>query len=149
MTPVEAERLAYAINALRPDWPRTSLQTLFASAKLATRTLHDAAIAMAWIATDRTTQTPGRVLENGPWWGATMRVASEAERHPALVQLSDLCHICGREKRHCDALDNGHDWAPRLPHVRETINAAGARKAREALAAALPPTTDTSTEEPA
>lgn len=69
-TPNEIERLAGLGNALRPDWPIKSLRS-YLSANLSTRTYQDLAVALSWICTDPATQTPARLLENGPWWAAT------------------------------------------------------------------------------
>lgn len=71
MSQTEAHRLAAAIHALRPDWPLASLSAFIAKS-LMDRPHRDAAVALAWIATDPTTQTPARVLEAGPWWRAVM-----------------------------------------------------------------------------
>ena len=67
MEKAEAERLAQAINALRPDWPARSVLT-FIGSKLADRAYRDAALALTAVAVDPTTATPARVLEDGPWW---------------------------------------------------------------------------------
>lgn len=69
-TPNEIERLAAMANQLRADWPIKSLRTYLA-ANLGARTYQDLAIALAYICTDPQTQTPARLLENGPWWAAT------------------------------------------------------------------------------
>ena len=69
MTKTEAQRIAQAINALRPDWPTTSLLT-FIAANLRERAYRDVAAALAWVAADETTTTPGRVLSAGPWWSS-------------------------------------------------------------------------------
>jgi hypothetical protein len=66
----QAERIAQAINALRPDWPIRSLVT-FTMRNLSARAYRDAVVALAWIATDPATKTPARILEAGPWWKAT------------------------------------------------------------------------------
>ncbi|MBM7788871.1 hypothetical protein [Tenggerimyces flavus] len=151
MTPIEAERLAYAINSLRPDWPRSSLQTLFAK-HLAKRTLHDAAVAMVWVATDPATQTPGRVLENGPWWGASLTTTSEAERHPSAqtyVPPTEPCDLCGRTRRQCEQRSNGtHEYRPRQEFKRVGAYERGLTKARAAIGAPVAPTTDDESETP-
>ena len=67
----EIERIAAAVNVLRPDWPASSLRTLLAKPELAKRPRRDVAVALAWIACESTTKTPARVLEAGPWWIAT------------------------------------------------------------------------------
>lgn len=69
-------RIAAMANALRPDWPHSSLVTMLTK-NLAERAYRDVAVAMAWIATDPDTTTPARVLENGPWWQA---VADPSQR---------------------------------------------------------------------
>lgn len=74
LSQVEAHRLAAAINQLRPDWPLASLSTWIRS-NLAERAYRDAAIALTWVACEPETQSPGRVLENGPWWKATQAQA--------------------------------------------------------------------------
>lgn len=66
----EADRLAIAVHALRPDWPAQSLRS-FITNNLTDKNWSDAAVAFAWIATDPATKTPARVLEVGPWWSAT------------------------------------------------------------------------------
>lgn len=76
MTPTEITRLAGSIASLRPDWPQSSLHT-FITRDLAAKPYRDAAVAMVWVASDPDTQTPRRVLENGPWWQA---VADPSQR---------------------------------------------------------------------
>lgn len=100
MNSIEAERLAHAVNALRPDWPTQSLRT-WITANLANRAYHDAAVALVWVALDPATHRPARVLENGPWWGATLTAAAEAERHPSAVPIGDLCHTHGVHRDSC------------------------------------------------
>jgi hypothetical protein len=67
----EADRIAAAAHALRPDWPLASLRTLLARPEIATRARRDVAVALAWVACESATKTPARVLEAGPWWLAT------------------------------------------------------------------------------
>ena len=54
LTKTEAERLAAAANALRPDWPVSSLLTYLSKHKA--RAYRDVAVALAWIATDPQTK---------------------------------------------------------------------------------------------
>jgi len=82
----EIARIAAAVNLLRPEWPTESLQT-FITNKLGHRPYRDAAVALAWIATEPESKTPARVLEAGPWW----KVGAE-EREPL---RSKRCHVCG------------------------------------------------------
>lgn len=63
----ETHRIAAATNALRPDWPMKNLIT-FIDNNLNARTYRETAVALAWVASDPISRTPGRVLENGPWW---------------------------------------------------------------------------------
>lgn len=100
MMPPEIDRLAAAINALRPDWPASSLRT-FIDTHLAGRALPDAAIALTWVACDPTSRTPKRVLESGPWWQATRPAdAQRTYTEPGVVtrcehgQPSTQCTDC-------------------------------------------------------
>lgn len=72
MSRTEVERLAAAGNALRPDWPIRSLVTILRRHEH--RAYLDVAVALAWVATDPQTETPGRLDELGPWWAATTRL---------------------------------------------------------------------------
>lgn len=100
MNETETHRLAAAINSLRPDWPSPSLLT-FIRRELGKRAYRDAAVALTWVAVDDATKTPARVLESGPWWGATLTASSDAERHPSSVHLGDLCPTHGRHRDAC------------------------------------------------
>jgi hypothetical protein len=75
----ERQRLAAMGNVLRPDWPAGSLLTLITQ-DLKHRSYRDIAIALAVIATDPNTQTPGRLKEPGPWWEAARPVTDTAPR---------------------------------------------------------------------
>ena len=68
MLPEEIDRLAQAVNALRPDWAARDLKTFIAN-QLPDRGYLAAAKAFAEIATDPTTRSPARILQPGPWWG--------------------------------------------------------------------------------
>lgn len=65
-TEAELQRLAGAINTLRPDWPRASLLTYFT--EHAHRAYADLAVAAVAVAVDSTSRTPRRMDEAGPWW---------------------------------------------------------------------------------
>jgi hypothetical protein len=117
----DAERIAAAVHALRPDWPVSSLMTLLA--ELRTWPLRDLAVKLTWIATDQdhagnyVSQTPARVKETGPWssiginennlQAARDRASRElAERKRAIKERSDAvrsCTLCDHEGR----LENG------------------------------------------
>ena len=65
MNKIEASRLAAAAHALRPDWPAQSVLTLLG--QTAGWAYRDAAVQLAWLATDEETTTPARLLQDGPW----------------------------------------------------------------------------------
>lgn len=127
-TPVEAARLAAAVNLLRPDWPTASLRTLIDD-KHSSRPLHDLAVALAWVATDPGSRTPARINEAGPWW-VTPATASQA-------QLWDVrpCHRCGclhLASEDCPTIAAKPRHSPANP---ATVTAAAAQ-ARQAIRAA-------------
>jgi hypothetical protein len=70
MNQTQLARLAAVGNALRPEWPAQSLLSLL-KREFSSRAYRDVAVAMAYVAADEETTTPGRLLENGPWWQAT------------------------------------------------------------------------------
>lgn len=65
MNQVEAARLAAAMNALRPDWPSQSLMSFLH--QVAAWPYRDAALQLTWLACDPETETPARLLTEGPW----------------------------------------------------------------------------------
>lgn len=81
MMPNELDRLAAAGHRLRPDWRADSLKT-FLAAHVADRPYRDAAIALAWVATDPVAKTPNLLTQDGPWWAAS-RPAGEQPPTPA------------------------------------------------------------------
>jgi hypothetical protein len=87
----ETERLAGMANALRPDWTVRSLVTLILT-NLDHRAYQDIALALAWIATDPTTATPGRLLEAGPWWLTAKPGTSTPDAMPGRVRCSKDGH---------------------------------------------------------
>ena len=97
----DAERLAAAINQLRPEWPTRSLLT-FIGKNLNSRAYRDAAIALTWIACDPKTLTPARVIEAGPWWNATRAdnptvaaITHHCPEHPG--EKAWTCRVCAEE----------------------------------------------------
>ena len=84
MNRAEIERLARAGNALRPDWPYTSLVT-FLTKNAGDRPLWDATRALMWIATEPgaepgvyTNETPRLFTEDGPWWAHQVVISKDA-----------------------------------------------------------------------
>lgn len=100
----EAERIAAAINILRPDWPRKSLVTLIMT-KLAHRPRRDVCVALAWVACESNSHTPARVVEGGPWWKAAAAddgSGTSRMRYPAKAGSPDECRIHpGEHADHC------------------------------------------------
>lgn len=72
-TDLELDRVAGAVNALRPDWPVASLRTYLRS-RHAGRAYADVAVALVAVAVDPASTTPARVEQPGPWWQATRAV---------------------------------------------------------------------------
>lgn len=93
----EIERIAAAVNVLRPDWPTNSLRTLIAT-KLGNRPRRDVMVALAWIACEPNTATPARVVEAGPWWRAAAAGGESTNTPPRLDQA---CRLCGRHTTTC------------------------------------------------
>jgi hypothetical protein len=90
----EITRLAAVINTLRPDWPQASLTTAIVK-HLSHRPFRDVLIALAWVAADPNTQTPARVLEQGPWWDAVAAGNQQAPATPSNDRLDRRCK-CGQ-----------------------------------------------------
>lgn len=141
----DAERIAAAIHALRPDWPLNSLMTLLA--ELRTWPLRDLAVKLAWIATDQNidgtpvSQTPARVKENGPWHHLTA-IDLEAARTRALADIEirkqanqartaaiTACHICDHEGRLPEGGLCRHDETPTERALKAKAHADQARQA--------------------
>lgn len=124
----EAERIAAALNIVRPDWPTASLLTLIRT-KLIDRPRRDVLVALAWVASEPNTATPARVLEAGPWWRAAGVEGTIAPRPPRPLSA---CRTCGREYRPdppcCDHPTQRVDVADTAAHVA-AVRAAIARKA--------------------
>lgn len=141
-----AERLAKAANALRPDWPTNSLMTLLA--ELRDWPLRDLATALAWVATDQDadgnhiSQTPARIREDGPWRqhlddAAVLAAARQRAREDLTERKRGIrdrqltvaqCSICD----HTGRLPTGglcqHDVTPDERAIRAKARADHARK---------------------
>lgn len=90
----EVERIAAAINRLRPDWPVPSIRTLI-NKHLLDRPRRDVAVALTWIACETASDTPGRVLESGPWWRA-VAVDGDTTGRREPYDRTRTCDTCGR-----------------------------------------------------
>ena len=71
MNRAEAEQIATAVSIIRPDWLRTSLVTTLGRLPehYRIRPARDVHLALLWLAYDPDTKTPGRLGQEGPWWG--------------------------------------------------------------------------------
>ena len=138
-SPDEIQRIAAAMNALRPDWRYTSLVT-FLTNHHANRPYRDLAVAAVAVATDARTQTPNLLNEHGPWWVASQTAAGTAVAGvPA--PGSQRCDVYGHEHElahNCRACAvDGYEPTTRptlaLTPAQARTNADGARLARAAL----------------
>lgn len=97
----EAQRIAAAANALRPDWPTSSVLTLIRK-NLMDRPRRDVAVAIAWIACETNTANPARVLAIGPWWKAAGVEGSTHRRE--VLNPAERCGICSERQERCRAI---------------------------------------------
>lgn len=106
----EAQRIAAAVNQLRPDWPVSSLLTLIRK-NLIDRPRRDVSVAFAWVACETNTANPGRVLEAGPWWKAAgVEGAATKRDEPA---NHERCSTCSLHRDRCRAINaDDHDFRP-------------------------------------
>lgn len=141
-----AERVAAAVNQLRPDWPAASILTLI-ERDLTLWALTDLVVALGYIAVDQNSdgswasRTPARVKEDGPWrtvgiahsddFAARERAARELEerRRDNRVRRAavDGCRLCDSDGYTITGVVCTHDdsGAARAK--------AGADRARQAL----------------
>lgn len=110
----EIERIAHAINALRPDWPVSSLYTMLHRVEICHRPRRDVAVALTWVACESETKTPARVLEAGPWWAATNATSSGNGRYPPRAEQAcpkhpgewpENCRGCAGDRLGADTSD--------------------------------------------
>ena len=122
--PDEIQRIAAAMNALRPDWRVGSLVT-FLSRNHSTRSYRDLAIAAMVVATDPKTTTPQLLNEHGSWWVAAQTAHAggpadslRAPRCPKTGHGSYLAANCGACRSEQMAVEGEPvHQAPRAPRV--------------------------------
>lgn len=133
----EIERIAAAMNQLRPDWPAKQLRTLLADARIADRPRRDVAVALAWVACESGTANPYRVIEAGPWWRAA---AIEGQAHQReVLSREERCGICAKPRERCQSTrlaDDDHEFEPDYRPERDTDTAATVAALRELKRAA-------------
>lgn len=106
----EAERIAAAMHAARPDWPTSSLLTLIRK-NLIDRPRRDVFVALAWVASEPATSSPARVLGLGPWWKAA-GIEGNATRREVL-NPAERCGICSERQDRCRAIwHDDHAFEP-------------------------------------
>lgn len=98
----EAQRLAAALNQLRPDWGASGLMTVIGDQRLVHRPMVDVAVAFVALALDPQTRKPTRIFETGPWW---LLAAPRANEHNTSAHIrrpaADDCDVC-HQPRHPD-----------------------------------------------
>lgn len=144
----EIQRIAKAMNALRPDWRVDSLVT-FLQANHGTRPYRDLATAAAVVATDPGTKTPELLNRHGAWWsaaqaafasGATAVTNYRFERCPIPGHTSYPATNCGACRSEALQVDK---VPPEIDPDTADIASRGADKARRALTEALARATET------
>jgi hypothetical protein len=118
----EAQRIADALHAARPDWPARSLLTLIRK-HLIDRPRRDVFVALAWVASEPASHTPARVLESGPWWRAAGVEGTVANR-PEPWEPDKICTTCSGTREQCDNrpryADDDHEFVSRAANAQQT-----------------------------
>lgn len=133
----EISRIAAATNALRPDWPTTSIRSLLNRPELINKPRRDVAVALAWVACEADSKTPARVIEAGPWWrAAALDNGAETVTHTGKtvgLRHGDpraVCAICDMWRADCESRSttSGHEFVARIKApVAETTEVARLR----------------------
>lgn len=124
----EAQRIAEAAHAMRPDWPTASVLTLIRK-NLIDKPRRDVAVALAWVACESGTASPARVLETGPWWRAAGVENSSTPRREAFDR-GGSCHTCSLPYDKCRRLwADDHDYVS-VAEYAKTVNRDPGRIAR-------------------
>jgi hypothetical protein len=121
----EIDRIAAAMHQLRPDWPVKSLKTMLHNPTLKDRPRRDVCVALAWVACEPNTATPGRVLEAGPWWrAAAIENAGGGPRDNIPNHLR--CAVCYQAQPRCEAVrfaDDDHTFRPATTDIKRSPDA--------------------------
>lgn len=136
----EIQRIATAMNALRPDWKHSSLVTFLTGH--ATRAYRDLAIAATVVATDPTTKTPQLLNQHGAWWAAAQAATGTAstsvptagsERCREYGHEHELAHNCRACRAEALAAQHPGDTPLRLTPEQAARNAQHAHTIRTQL----------------
>lgn len=134
MNEIEINRLAGAMNQLRPEWPVASLRT-FLARHFAERAFRDMVVAAGWICADEKTKTPELLRQVGPWWN--VGPASSAQSVPRVGpdvgaercayaghehEQADRCRLCAAERAAGDVPEPSADAAPAPAAIVEVAN---------------------------
>lgn len=136
----EIDRIAAAMNAVRPDWRTSSLVT-FLTKHHAGRAYRDLAIAAVAVATDPKTTTPNLLNEHGGWWVAAQAVVGapslelRAARCAQPGHTSYLASNCGACRSEQLALDD-RETAARHALATQGVPRDAITRIRATLAAA-------------
>jgi hypothetical protein len=132
----DIERIALAMNVIRPKWPKSSLIT-FLTKNHAHRAFRDLLVAGIVVATDPRTDTPRLLNEHGPWWLAAQAANgtytdTRFARCPEPGHTSFPAHNCSACR--AEQIEGTHPGTtPVMDPDQQDINARGARRARAAL----------------
>jgi len=107
----EIQRIAAGVAQFRPDWPAKQLETLLRDKRMVDRPRRDVMVALSWIAAERETKNPYRVVEMGPWWQAAAIMSTASERRT--ISQDRQCIECGHAEDVCRRLADGtHEFSP-------------------------------------
>lgn len=145
MNKTEAERIAAAVNIIKPDWSAPLLMKVLGDDRMIKRPYADAMLALVACALDPTTEKPGRVHERGNWW-AVVGAVSGQQGPTYRAHAPGYCIVCGDNwSLHGERNENGggHDYenpldarpgAKPTPEQRAEIDKANAEAKAKATA---------------
>ena len=143
LTRDEAMCCAHAAIALRPDWTVDQVLNVLRDDRVRPRQFRHVAVALAWIAADEDTKSPGRLFAHGDWWEAARPKRAEVSAPTFRPYDPTGCRTCGYtadDHRNAGSTLADHDYEP-AHTARRTMPPADVRAA---LNAAFTPTTEES-----
>jgi len=125
MNITERDRLASALIALRPDWGNTGTDKIKRVRTWLTENAMDwayldAVVSMTVCAVDEKTDTPGRVLLDGPWRTILRHLTGATGNEQPPRDVGPECATCGVEREYHAGvratLEHGpHEFVPAAP----------------------------------
>lgn len=91
----DAEKIATAVNAIRPDWSINGLMAVLGDPRCRNRATNDLTIAFIALAVDESSRKPTRIYEHGPWW-EILRPLNTVP-HIRAIEPTD-CIVCSKPK---------------------------------------------------